>query len=189
MGKVIKFRRRSKRKARLPEQWQPFLQKNKTPKIWQGALAAAFLGILIGVWSLNKGDLGQPMSSAFSMSLAEDDTSRKFAFCHTGGGLNCVVDGDTIWLDGTKIRIADIDAPETHPPRCALEAELGAKATKRLHELLNAGPFTVKSAGSNNSDQFGRKLRTIWQDGRSIGTILVEEGLARRWDGSRHPWC
>ena len=49
--------------------------------------------------------------------------------CFTGGGYNCVVDGDTIWLHGEKIRIADIDAPETHDPRCSSEKELGDRAT------------------------------------------------------------
>ena len=33
------------------------------------------------------------------------------------------VDGDTIWLKRKKIRIADIDAPETHDPRCASEKD------------------------------------------------------------------
>ena len=47
-----------------------------------------------------------------------------------------MVDGDTIWLQGTKIRIADIDTPETHQPRCASEKALGDKATQRLQQLL-----------------------------------------------------
>ena len=37
--------------------------------------------------------------------------SVRFSQCVWGGGTNCVVDGDTIYLDGTKIRIAGIDAP------------------------------------------------------------------------------
>src|SRR4249919_347673 len=39
-----------------------------------------------------------------------------FSLCHIGGGQNCVVDGDTIWFNGQKIRLADIDTPETHDP-------------------------------------------------------------------------
>jgi hypothetical protein len=27
------------------------------------------------------------------------------------------------------------------------------------------------------------------RNGRSLGAMLVDEGLARRWDGARHPWC
>src|SRR5262249_36876037 len=68
-----------------------------------------------------------------------------FRLCHTGGGYNCVVDGDTFHYHFTRIRIADIDTPETHPPRCAHEAELGRRATLRLQELLNQGPFTLET--------------------------------------------
>src|SRR3546814_8565008 len=38
--------------------------------------------------------------------------ARSFGLCFTGGGENCVVDGDTFWIDGEKVRVADIDAPE-----------------------------------------------------------------------------
>ena len=35
----------------------------------------------------------------------------------------------------------------------------------------------------------GRALRVVTRGGESIGGMLVAEGLARRWDGARHPWC
>ena len=111
-----------------------------------------------------------------------------FGLCHTGGGTNCVVDGDTIWLDGVKIRIADIDAPETHPPRCRHEADLGTRATLRLQALLNAGAFTVETVARDH-DRYGRKLRVIKRDGQSLGSVLVDDGLARPWSGARRPWC
>lgn len=111
-----------------------------------------------------------------------------FGFCHSGGGTNCVVDGDTFWMAGTKIRIADIDAPETHPSRCAVEADLGAKATARLQALLNAGPVTLARA-DRDADKYGRKLRIVTRDGKSLGDTLVAEGLARPWGGQRMPWC
>lgn len=111
-----------------------------------------------------------------------------FGFCHTGGGENCVVDGDTAWIDGTKVRIADIDAPETHPSRCPHEAELGDRATRRLAELMNQGPFRQAAAG-RDTDRYGRKLRVLVRNGRSLGDQLVAEGLARTWEGRRRPWC
>ncbi len=36
----------------------------------------------------------------------------RFGLCHSGGGSNCVVDGDTFYLRGAKVRIAGIDAPQ-----------------------------------------------------------------------------
>lgn len=100
-----------------------------------------------------------------------------------------MVDGDTFWFNGERIRVADIDTPETHPPRCAAEAELGDRATQRLHELLNAGPFSLEAPLFRDEDKYERKLRVVTRNGESLGSQLVEEGLARQWTGSRQPWC
>lgn len=101
---------------------------------------------------------------------------------------NCVIDGDTFHLGGTTIRISDIDAPETHPPRCAREADLGDRATTRLSRLLSAGPFQLVRDG-RDLDRHGRQLRVVMRNGQSIGAMLVEEGLARKWTGKHRPWC
>lgn len=101
----------------------------------------------------------------------------------------CVVDGDTFWLDGVKIRIADIDTPEISEPKCDSEYDLGMKATHRLRELLNEGPFELNSIGNRDEDRHGRKLRVVVRNGRSLGDQLVSEGLARTWSGRREPWC
>lgn len=102
---------------------------------------------------------------------------------------NCVVDGDTMWLAGAKIRIADIDAPEVTDPKCDYEKQLGDRATFRLLELLNAGPFEVQTSGDRQTDKYGRDLRILVRDGQSLGQQLVDEGLARDWTGRREPWC
>ena len=119
---------------------------------------------------------------------ATDRESAAFSFCHSGGGINCVVDGDTIYFHGEKIRIADIDTPETHDPRCAAEAALGARATQRMLALVNAGPFSLQSIDRNH-DVYGRELRILTRGGRSLGGMLVDEGLARWYAGGRRPWC
>ena len=111
-----------------------------------------------------------------------------FSLCFAGGGYNCVVDGDTIWLRGVKIRIADIDAPETHDPRCASEKELGDRATVRLQQLLNASVVTLETI-DRDRDRYGRALRIVDVDGQCVGSILVAEGVAREWDSARNPWC
>jgi len=112
----------------------------------------------------------------------------RFGLCHSGGGTNCVVDGDTFWLNGAKIRIADIDTPETHPSRCAVEADLGAKATRRLQALLNQGDLDLTGSG-RDTDRYGRKLRIVMRQGVSIGDVLVSEGLARAYGRGRQSWC
>lgn len=108
---------------------------------------------------------------------------------HTGRvRANCVVDGDTFWFDGTKIRIADIDAPEISEPACADEAQAGELAKARLLALLNAGAFTLIT-DRRDEDRFGRKLRIVARGGASLGEILVREGLAHPWVGANPDWC
>ena len=111
-----------------------------------------------------------------------------FALCADGPRTTCVVDGDTFWLIGEKVRIADINAPETHGAACASELARGETATRRLIALLNAGPFQLE-AGARDRDRYGRLLRTVRRNGRSLGEALVAEGLAERWQGRRGSWC
>ena len=103
--------------------------------------------------------------------------------------MTCVVDGDTIWYRGEKIRIADIDTPEVSRPECPREAELGAAATQRMLALLNEGAFSLEPDGDRDRDHYGRLLRTVTRDGASLGAVLVDEGLAEEWGGARLEWC
>ena len=140
-------------------------------------------GLLVGILA---GVLG--IYWPFGSASAEARTTHSFAVC----GMvrrTCVVDGDTIWLEGLKIRIADIDTPEISQPRCDYEYDLGIKARDRLVVLLNQGEFSAVPIGNRDEDQYGRKLRVLIRDGRSIGDQLVAEGLARTWSGRRDPWC
>lgn len=122
------------------------------------------------------------------VGASADHLRADFGFCHSGGGMNCVVDGDTFWFAGEKYRIADIDTPETHPARCAEEERLGRAATVRLNQWLNAGEFSLEQA-DRDTDVHGRKLRIVTRGGASVGTALVSDGLARPWEGRRRPWC
>mgnify|MGYP001600152876 FL=1 len=119
---------------------------------------------------------------------AADREAGHFALCHGAGRLTCVVDGDTFWYRGDKIRIADINAPEVSHPSCAHEAALGERATGRLLALLNQGTFSL-AAGNRDRDRYGRLLRTVTRGGASVGETLVREGLAEEWKGYRGNWC
>lgn len=99
-----------------------------------------------------------------------------------------VIDGDTFHYRGEKIRVADIDTPEVRG-RCPYETALAARATARMRELLHAGPFALEPIPGRDEDRYGRKLRVVTRDGRSLGDQLVAEGLARTWSGRREPWC
>nr|WP_234893633.1 thermonuclease family protein [Agrobacterium vitis] len=112
-----------------------------------------------------------------------------FRKCEGGNRTTCVVDGDTLWIKGEKIRVADIDTPEVSEPKCASELALGRRATARMTELVNQAPFELHAWPGRDEDRYGRKLRVLVRDGKSLGDILVSEGLARTWVGRRQPWC
>jgi micrococcal nuclease len=128
-----------------------------------------------------------PASAA--MVLSPDDTEEaQFAACVGSHRITCVVDGDTFWYNAVKIRIADINTPEVSEPQCAYEARLGAQATERLTELLNAGPFSLWPV-ERAYDKYHRRLLVVKRGGHSLGDTLVAEGLAERWQGYRRNWC
>ncbi len=102
---------------------------------------------------------------------------------------NCVVDGANFIYRGAKIRLADIYVPATKEAKCDRERLLGGDAKEALRILLNAGDFELATWKPIDEDQYGRKLRVVIRDGRSIGDAMVARGLARPWTGRREPWC
>ena len=179
MSKLLPF----KRKRKFSHNWGVATTKPKGPS------NAAVVAIGLALGGAIGGIVLWPSPQGMSAKAADaPGYSATFTLCHTGGGTNCVVDGDTFWVGGEKVRVMDIDAPETHPSRCPSEADLGNQATLRLQGLLNEGPFQMET-GDRDIDKYGRKLRVVSRGGRSLGAVLVDEGLAREWTGSRQPWC
>ncbi len=131
-----------------------------------------------------------PRAGEAQSPTAANQHSARFALCAGPVRQTCVVDGDTLWLKGAKIRIADIDTPVIARPGCQREALLGRRATERLRDLLNAGPFTLAPPPNGRTeDRYGRQLRIVYRNGESLGQVLVREGLATRWGGPRREWC
>lgn len=127
-------------------------------------------------------------ATAFTaMPAAAQEFRENFRMCGRDR-VTCVVDGDTIWLQGINLRLESYDTPEPYNDICGGRAEvaLAKRASSRLLELLNSGPFTVDAGGQ---DRYGRVLATIRIGGRDVGGILIEEGLARKWPNGREFWC
>lgn len=108
--------------------------------------------------------------------------------CGSGVRYTCVVDGDTIWQDGEKIRIMGYDTPEPTTGICggSVEVQLAHRASERLIQLLNRGIVTIERHGT---DHYDRTLAIIRVDGEDVGDILVAEGLARYWPDGPEFWC
>jgi len=86
-----------------------------------------------------------------------------------------VVDGDTLSLrNGEKIRILDLDTPETWKPHCDHELDVGMQAADRLRELLDVGEIRIER---NGRDRYGRTLAWVRVNGINVADILIGEGL------------
>lgn len=88
-----------------------------------------------------------------------------------------VVDGDTIRLGDTVVRLADIDAPELGQ-RCDGPRALrrcGVVATNRLAERIAGETVTCEVT---ELDAYGRSIATCSHSGQDLSAWLVAEGLA-----------
>lgn len=120
-----------------------------------------------------------------SISPASTEAAKAaFGYCGQGEHINCVADGGTFWYKGEKIVIADIVSPGIDNARCDGERKMGFAAKLRLLNLLNAGAFSMNAAGQPGKDG---APRVISREGRSIGTQMVNEGLARK--PGKGAWC
>jgi micrococcal nuclease len=106
------------------------------------------------------------------------------------GRVAWVTDGDTFRLEsGERIRIAGIDAPETHrdQAKCAGETLLGLRAKDRATALLARREVTFRRVGRS----YNRTVATVILDGHDLGTELVRLGVAAWWPRGRPKpiWC
>lgn len=106
------------------------------------------------------------------------------------GRVAWVTDGDTFRLEsGERIRIAGIDAPETHrdQARCAGETVLGLRAKDRATALLAGRELTFRRVGRS----YKRTVATVVLDGHDLGAELVRIGVAAWWPRGRPKpdWC
>jgi endonuclease YncB( thermonuclease family) len=86
-------------------------------------------------------------------------------------------DGDTLTLDGHRIRLVGIDTPEMTQvcKRDGADWRCGVAARSRLAELLRAGPVTCRTQGT---DKYGRWLARCETPAGDLGERMVREGLA-----------
>lgn len=91
-------------------------------------------------------------------------------------------DGDTLTLDGHRIRLVGIDTPEMTQvcKRDGVDWRCGVAARSRLAELLRAGPVTCRTQGT---DKYGRWLARCDTPAGDLGERMVREGLAVAYGG------
>ncbi len=94
-------------------------------------------------------------------------------------GRASVIDGDTIEIHGTRIRLEGIDAPESRQTCMAKETgevvRCGQKAAFFLADLLAEHAVTCTEAGK---DRYGRTLAHCEVEGQDVGAAMVRAGWA-----------
>jgi endonuclease YncB( thermonuclease family) len=96
-------------------------------------------------------------------------------------GQASVIDGDTLEIHGTRIRLWGIDAPES-TQLCrgedSLQYRCGAQAANDLDAFIAGRPV---SCVPMNLDQYGRTVAICSAGGADLGEWLVCGGLALDW--------
>ncbi|MBB4263768.1 thermonuclease family protein [Bradyrhizobium sp. CIR3A] len=96
-------------------------------------------------------------------------------------GQASVIDGDTLEIHGTRIRLWGIDAPESSQlcrGEDSLQYRCGAQAANDLDAYIARRPVNCVLL---NLDRYGRTVATCSVDGADVGEWLVRNGLALDW--------
>ncbi|MDA9437790.1 nuclease [Bradyrhizobium sp. CCBAU 51745] len=106
------------------------------------------------------------MSAAFSADLI---------------GRATIIDGDTLEIHGTRIRLWGIDAPES-AQLCrgpdSLQYRCGAKAANELAAFIAGSPV---SCTPMTLDRYGRTVAACAAGGTDLAYWLARQGLALDW--------
>lgn len=94
--------------------------------------------------------------------------------CGQGPVVERVIDGDTLIVDGERVRLVGVDAPELGEPRAHV-------AHAMLTSWVLGEPVVLVSPfhADEDTDRYGRSLRYVEVEGVDVGLLLIEQDLAR----------
>ena len=131
------------------------------------------IGAHLGRWATNK-----TCSIVYFILLATLSLYAHNTYAETLVGRAQAVDGDTLIINETKIRLNGIDAPETG--QFCLNAfdqlyPCGLLARDHLNKRIGRSIIVCESEGK---DRYGRFLSTCYRGHENLNAWLVQEGLA-----------
>jgi endonuclease YncB( thermonuclease family) len=92
-----------------------------------------------------------------------------------------IIDGDTLDISGTRIRLWGVDAPESNQS-CrgddSIQYACGTEAAKKLEAFLHQRPIDCAPV---SLDQYGQTFAVCSVDGVDIADWLVRNGFALDW--------
>lgn len=127
------------------------------------------------------------LAAALLIALTSPALADPFVSCWRGQpAAHCVYDGDTLWLDGEKIRVAGYDAPEMGAPLCHKKSKLGNASRDALIGLLNSGEVSLGPVIERSWD---RDVRAVFVNGADVAGPMLRSGLARQYHRGAGAWC
>ena len=182
--------------------WMERQQRKFVSKMTSYAIGLALMAVIFAVTSIV-----DKVSLPSWDSKAEATTQTVSAL--TGQAVHqsfSIIDGDTLRLsDGSRMRLVGFNTPEKGDrAECANEAELSARATARLEQLVASSQTGVTQVacacppGTEGTKKcnYGRSCGTLTANGRDVGGILIAEGLAvpfvcsgQGCPPTPRPWC
>lgn len=145
------------------------------PKIWLVAFGLVLAGFIFGR------DDPQMRETFFEMArdLFYDGQTLPSAQKpreQMAGGAH-IIDGDTLDLNGTRIRLYGIDAPEKAQTcmRGSREWACGTEATAALVKMIGNQQLVCET---RDTDRYGRSVSTCEAGGVSVNTWMVRNGWA-----------
>jgi len=113
-----------------------------------------------------------------------------------------VLDGNTIRIGADRYSLVGFDVPKSYRPKCPQERALSERAATRLSSLIAVGRLDLRRVpcicpGNLNMPNCspGLQCGTLRVNGRNVGEILIEEGLAKKYQcgptvcPKRPSWC
>lgn len=117
--------------------------------------------------------VGVAVASLLIKSLSRDE-----AFPYFVRGKCWVVDADDISIDGQRIRLSGIDAPESDQIATRWNGstyQSGEVVKRMLCKKIGGKTVDVQIEGT---DKYGRKIGTVFLNGQDINRRMVRKGLA-----------
>ena len=155
-------------------------RRSREQEIWLAIAGIALFAMAIGMATLGI----SAITGNDNTNSAVAATPPRFGDCEDAA--DCVIDGETIRIDGRRVKIAGMEAPRIRFSRCAEEEGAGVKAVGKLHELLNSGKVTI--AGEVRQGD-GELRTTVLVDGKDVGAAMIGAGVARVPGNAQGSWC
>jgi endonuclease YncB( thermonuclease family) len=104
-----------------------------------------------------------------------------------------VIDGDTIEVCNEsgpeRIRIANLDAPESYRPACAKEKLAGIEAKQEATRFF-IRPSVDLDIKRHSKDRYGRSVADVSVNGEDFRQHMIEYGYGVQWRfNEKHNWC